>query len=205
MAKLFNGNFNNMEKTDLYKSERCSVVIFRLAPQDYHRFHSPVTGTIGPIQHIEGEYYTVNPMTIRSGLDVYGENVRVVVPMETTEFGTVVLVAVGAMMVGLTVLTVREGQHMRRGQEIGYFKFGGSMVLVLFRKDRFVFDLDLVNNSKQCVDTSVRVGQSIGHTPEIAELKRTKLNFEEQPKDFCLKLIRVLMGEDIHGLVKLRS
>jgi phosphatidylserine decarboxylase len=37
-----------------------SLVIFRLAPQDYHRFHSPVDGTIGPMTYISGEYYTVN-------------------------------------------------------------------------------------------------------------------------------------------------
>lgn len=37
-----------------------ALVIFRLAPQDYHRFHSPVDGTIGPMTYITGEYYTVN-------------------------------------------------------------------------------------------------------------------------------------------------
>jgi phosphatidylserine decarboxylase len=37
-----------------------ALVIFRLAPQDYHRFHSPVDGTIGPMTYISGEYYTVN-------------------------------------------------------------------------------------------------------------------------------------------------
>ena len=47
--------------------------IFRLAPQDYHRFHSPVDGVIESIKHIDGEYYTVNPMAIRSELDVFGK------------------------------------------------------------------------------------------------------------------------------------
>jgi phosphatidylserine decarboxylase precursor len=37
-----------------------AVAIFRLAPQDYHRFHSPVDGTIGSMTYISGEYYTVN-------------------------------------------------------------------------------------------------------------------------------------------------
>lgn len=205
VAKLFNGNFNNMEKTDIYKPEKCSVGIFRLAPQDYHRFHSPVTGKIGPIKHIEGEYYTVNPMAIRSDLDVYGENVRVIVPIETAEFGTVIFVGIGAMMVGSTVLTVEEGQSVKRGDEVGFFKFGGSTVLLLFQKEKFVFDSDLIDNSNQCIETLVRVGQSIGHSPEVKELKRTKLVFDEQPKNFQISLIRQITGGDIDGKAKLSS
>ena len=68
-----------------------------LAPQDYHRFHSPVKGTIGKMTLIDGEYYTVNPQAIRTGLDVYGENIRKIVPVESEEFGTVMTVWVGAM------------------------------------------------------------------------------------------------------------
>lgn len=74
-----------------------SLCIFRLAPQDYHRFHSPVDGTIGKITKIDGEYYTVNPQAIRTQLDVYGDNVRQVVPIESPQFGTVMTVWVGAM------------------------------------------------------------------------------------------------------------
>jgi len=46
---------------------------------------------------IDGEYYTVNPQAIRTGLDVYGENIRKIVPIESEEFGTVMTVWVGAM------------------------------------------------------------------------------------------------------------
>lgn len=205
LAKLFNGNFANLEKSDLYKSDKCCVGIFRLAPQDYHRFHSPVSGVVGPMKYIEGEYYTVNPMAIRSDLDVYGENVRVVVPIYTPNFGTVVLVAVGAMMVGSTVITVKEGQEVKRGDEIGYFKFGGSTVLLLFQKDKFQFDSDLVNNSKQCVETLVRVGQSIGHEPNDTEFKREHVEFSKQPKDFKVNLIRAITGGDVDNKVKLET
>ena len=90
-----------------------SLVIFRLAPQDYHRFHSPVDGVVGNLERIEGEYYTVNPMAIRSTIDVYGENVRAVVPIYTKEFGTVILTAIGAMMVGSIILTVEAGQSIK--------------------------------------------------------------------------------------------
>ena len=98
--------------------------IFRLAPQDYHRFHIPVDGTIGEPKTIEGEYYTVNPMAIRSTLDVYGENVRVLVPIDSVAHGRVMVVCVGAMMVGSTVITRKTGDEVKRAEELGYFKFG---------------------------------------------------------------------------------
>jgi len=57
-------------------------------------------------------------------LDVYGENVRVVVPIDTEQFGRVMVVCVGAMMVGSIVITAKQGQKVRRTDELGYFKFG---------------------------------------------------------------------------------
>ncbi|KAL2166599.1 hypothetical protein VTG60DRAFT_2468 [Thermothelomyces hinnuleus] len=139
--------------------------IFRLAPQDYHRFHIPVDGVLGRPKTIAGEYYTVNPMAIRSALDVYGENVRVLVPIDSPEFGRVMVICVGAMMVGSTVITRREGEQVRRAEELGYFKFGGSTIVLLFESGRMVFDDDLVDNSNTALETLIRVGMSVGHAP----------------------------------------
>lgn len=148
------------------------LAIFRLAPQDYHRFHIPVDGVLGEPRTIEGEYYTVNPMAIRSALDVYGENVRVLVPIESEEFGTVMVVCVGAMMVGSTVITAKAGSRVSRTDELGYFQFGGSTLVVLFQKGKVKFDEDLLENSKGAVETLVRVGMSIGHSPDVPEWDR---------------------------------
>ncbi len=98
--------------------------VFRLAPQDYHRFHIPVDGVLDQPKLIAGEYYTVNPMAIRSALDVYGENVRIIVPIDSVAHGRVMVVCIGAMMVGSTVITAKAGQKVRRADELGYFKFG---------------------------------------------------------------------------------
>ncbi|KAK9455449.1 phosphatidylserine decarboxylase-domain-containing protein [Dipodascopsis uninucleata] len=146
-----------------------AMAIFRLAPQDYHRFHIPVDGILGSYRTIEGAYYTVNPMAIRSALDVYGENVRVLVPIYSKYFGTVMIVCVGAMMVGSTIITAKEGTPVSRTEELGYFKFGGSTLLMFFEQGRAVFDSDLIANSKQSLETLIRVGMSIGHTPDIPE------------------------------------
>ena len=197
LAKLFNGNFQNLNKTNLYQADQCSLGIFRLAPQDYHRFHSPVAGTIGPIKYIDGEYYTVNPMAIRSELDVFGENVRSIIPIQTENYGTVIMIAVGAMMVGSICLTKQEGDSVERGEEVGYFKFGGSTIILLFDRTKFFFDGDLLSNSKSCIETLVRVGQSIGHSPDVNEFKRDYVAFDQLPQTTKLKLIRVLTGGDL--------
>ncbi|KAF2858396.1 hypothetical protein K470DRAFT_272440 [Piedraia hortae CBS 480.64] len=142
--------------------------IFRLAPQDYHRFHIPVDGVLGEPRTIEGEYYTVNPMAIRSALDVYGENVRVIVPIDSQCHGRVMVICVGAMLVGSTVITRQPGERVQRAEELGYFKFGGSTVLTLFEPGVMKFDSDLVSNSNTPLETLVRVGMSVGHSPNHA-------------------------------------
>ncbi|KAF1814885.1 hypothetical protein P152DRAFT_236963 [Eremomyces bilateralis CBS 781.70] len=139
--------------------------IFRLAPQDYHRFHIPVDGILDEPKLIAGEYYTVNPMAIRSALDVYGENVRVIVPIDSEKHGRVMVICVGAMMVGSTVITRTAGEKVRRADELGYFKFGGSTLLVLFEPGMMQWDEDLADNSAGALETLIRVGMSMGHSP----------------------------------------
>ncbi|KAJ6784741.1 hypothetical protein PWT90_08791 [Aphanocladium album] len=151
---------------DVARFENGGLGIFRLAPQDYHRFHIPVDGIMGEPKTIAGEYYTVNPMAIRSALDVYGENVRVVVPIDSEVHGRVMVICVGAMMVGSTVITRKAGEKVQRAEELGYFKFGGSTILLLFEPGKMRFDSDLTENSSGALETLIRVGMSVGHSPD---------------------------------------
>jgi len=139
-----------------------ALVIFRLAPQDYHRFHSPVDGIVGPMTYIAGEYYTVNPQAIRTTLDVYSENARKIVPIDSPQFGRVMAVCIGAMMVGSIRTTVSEGDFVKRGQEFGYFAFGGSTIVCVFEKNVVEWDEDLLINGRASLETLVRVGMGIG-------------------------------------------
>ncbi|KAF9180287.1 hypothetical protein BGZ51_006311 [Haplosporangium sp. Z 767] len=139
-----------------------SLAIFRLAPQDYHRYHIPVKGVLSEPRPIEGEYYTVNPMAIRSKLDVYGENKRIISTIKSKEFGTVAYVAIGAMMVGSIVLTSQGGQMVERMDEHGYFAFGGSTIVLLFEPNSIAFDGDLLQSSKDQIEMLVKVGMQIG-------------------------------------------
>ncbi|KAF2076289.1 hypothetical protein CYY_002404 [Polysphondylium violaceum] len=141
-----------------------SLVIARLAPQDYHRFHVPVTGIIGPSKPIDGTYFTVNPIAIREDIDVYCENKRCVTQIDSEYFGKVLFISVGATLVGSINLTTTEGQHVTKGDEQGYFAFGGSTILLLFKKNTIQFDTDLIVNSTKPIETLVKVGTSLGNS-----------------------------------------
>jgi hypothetical protein len=82
---------------------------------------------------VNGALFTVNPIAIRQDINVYTENKRVVSEIHTPSFGTVVLVAVGATIVGSIHHLVEPGSNVTKGDQHGYFAFGGSTILVLFQ------------------------------------------------------------------------
>lgn len=141
----------------------CALGVFRLAPQDYHRFHCPVECTVGAVTDIPGEYYTVNPLAINEDLNVFTSNRRAVIELFVDDSPQPVLfVAVGAMLVGSIVWTVKKGDKLKRGDELGYFQYGGSTCIVIFPTTFPVrFDQDLILHSQQSVETLVRVGSRI--------------------------------------------
>ena len=163
-----------------------SMAIFRLAPQDYHRWHWPVSGKVQARTPIDGEYNTVNPLAVRKDVDVFTENKRSICPLDSPQFGLVVLIAVGASMVGsINFVSCRcagvdhnppEGENrrncqdgkcvagdtVRRFDEHGYFAFGGSTCIVLFRPGVIAFDADIRRNSEKSMETLVKVGRRIG-------------------------------------------
>ncbi|XP_012436009.1 phosphatidylserine decarboxylase proenzyme 2 isoform X1 [Gossypium raimondii] len=140
-----------------------SLVIFRLAPQDYHRFHLPVSGTIGKFVNIPGCLYTVNPIAVNSKYcNVFTENKRVVTIISTAEFGKVAFVAIGATMVGSITFVKKEGDFVKKGEELGYFSFGGSTVICVFEKGAIDIDDDLLANSGRSLETLVSVGMTLG-------------------------------------------
>ncbi|XP_007043036.2 PREDICTED: phosphatidylserine decarboxylase proenzyme 2 [Theobroma cacao] len=140
-----------------------TLVIFRLAPQDYHRFHFPVSGTVEQFVNIPGSLYTVNPIAVNSKYcNVFTENKRVVSIISTAEFGKVAFVAIGATMVGSITFVKKEGDVVKKGDEFGYFSFGGSTVICVFEKDAIKVDDDLLANSGRSLETLVSVGMTLG-------------------------------------------
>jgi len=144
----------------------CSLALFRLAPQDYHRFHFPCgPGRVVHQRILTGSYYTVNPVAINHPrVDVLTENARVVNILETSSFGRIALVAVGATLVG-SVEMLKDDQKdsvFEKGDCFGYFQYGGSTCVVLAEAGRLDFDKDILETSLQGIETYVRVGERIG-------------------------------------------
>jgi phosphatidylserine decarboxylase len=144
-----------------------SIGIFRLAPQDYHRFHAHQAGKFVVFKKITGKYYTVNPLAVKERIDVFTENVRTVHVLETPLADRVVrsvFVAIGALLVGSIVHTgIKEaGSTVKKGQELGWFAYGGSTCICVWPSGTIEFDKDLVDASLKGMETHVYVGESIG-------------------------------------------
>jgi phosphatidylserine decarboxylase len=148
-----------------------SLCIARLAPQDYHRWHAPVSGTVRGIKDIPGAYYTVNPQAINQPgvVDVFCENKRSIMTLQRSTGAPIVLVAVGAMLVGSIKYVGgvdQIGAEVRRGQCLGAFYYGGSTVIVLYPPGEVKFDDDVVKNSCEMnCETLVKVGWRVGIKP----------------------------------------
>jgi phosphatidylserine decarboxylase precursor len=142
-----------------------AVASFRLSPQDYHRYHSPVSGTVTEFRTIHGDYYQVDPVALQSNVDILTRNARCWISIETEEFGVVAFVAIGATDVGSVQFHEKfqkKGSTIRKGEEIGLFQFGGSSIVVCFQRDRIRFDQDLLEMSMKQIQTDVEVGMSLG-------------------------------------------
>ncbi|KAL4890305.1 phosphatidylserine decarboxylase [Aspergillus ambiguus] len=142
-----------------------AVASFRLSPQDYHRYHSPVSGKIKHFRSMPGDYYEVDPFALRSKLDILTRNARDYVVIESQEFGDVLFVAIGASQVGSVRIHEQwqqPGNRVCKGDELGIFQFGGSSIIVAFEKNRIQFDEDLLKFSAQSIAVDVDVGMSLG-------------------------------------------
>lgn len=145
-------------------SGRYDICVVRLAPVDYHRYHFPCACTTpDPVKVIPGKYHSVNPIALLRYPDVYANNERQIVRCDT-DFGPLWLVDVGAFGVGTIVQTYGEGLHAK-GDEKGYFKFGGSTVILIVPHGSLRFDDDLVANSAAGLETRVLCGERIATIP----------------------------------------
>lgn len=137
------------------------IAVIRLAPVDYHRFHFPCDTVIeGEVKVIEGKYHSVNPIALLKYPDVYADNERQIAKCRGP-FGEYYLVDVGAFGVGTIVQTFSGSEH-KKGEEKGYFKFGGSTVILIAKAGAIEFDEDIVKNSAAGLETLVKCGEKIG-------------------------------------------
>ena len=145
-----------------YRGGACCVL--RLAPADYHRFVHIDDGVQGPVRRIDGFLHSVSPLALRTMLAVFTGNVRELCHIESERFGELIQVDVGALVVGRIVQHQRLGGPVSRGQEKGYFEFGGSTIILLFKAGAVEFDPDIRHYSMQAIETLVLQGERIGRS-----------------------------------------
>lgn len=141
--------------------EKGSMLLARLCPVDYHRFHFPAEGEASPARLINGWLYSVNPVALKSNARLLAENKRVLVTLDTPKLGKIAYLAVGATMVGSITETYSPG-FVEKGEERGYFAFGASALVVLFEPGRLVFDADLLAATAAGHELLALMGQSLG-------------------------------------------
>lgn len=142
-----------------------AMLISRLCPVDYHRFHFPVSGTPRDSKLIDGWLYSVSPIALRRNLRYLVENKREVTTIESPVFGTVAMVEVGATNVGSIRQAFVPDRPVAKGDEKGFFAFGGSCVITLFERGRIRFDADVVASSADFVECYARMGDRLGEAP----------------------------------------
>lgn len=142
--------------------EKGAMLISRLCPTDYHRFHFPCDGLSGTARLINGPLYSVSPIALLRRPSILWENKRYITRIRTDRLGEVAFLEVGATCVGSVVHTSRPGQVVRKGDEKGYFRFGGSCVITLFEAGRIQFDADLLEHSAEGREVYARMGDRAG-------------------------------------------
>lgn len=135
-----------------------TLVLSRLCPVDYHRFHFPGAGTPGDTRLIEGPLFSVSPIALRKRLSYLWTNKRTITPLQTEHFGTVLLLEIGATCVGTIRQTYSPGSPVEKGDEKGYFAFGGSSTITIFEPGTVTLEQDLAGHSSRQTELYAKVG-----------------------------------------------
>ncbi len=140
-----------------------ALLLIRLAPDDYHRYHFPYAGLAKAPQAIGGNYFSVSPYALRPNFGrVFLENKRSYTLLETPDRGQMILAPVGATMVGSIIHTYLAEQEVEKGQEMGYFAFGGSSILMLVEKAHARIHSDILANTTLGFETTIKMGEQLG-------------------------------------------
>lgn len=142
--------------------QRGSMVLSRLCPVDYHRYHFPVGGLATEPRLLNGWLYSVSPIALRRNIRIFTENKRAITRIESPEFGTVLMLEVGATNVGSFEYTFTPNTRVAKGAEKGYFKFGGSSTITLFEPGRVKLDADLLVHTAERRELYARMGDRLG-------------------------------------------
>lgn len=149
----------NKNLAEEYKGGIC--LLFRLTVDDYHRYSYPCDGQKDKDVEIRGVLHTVNPVAAENIL-IYKENSRKYSTLHTKKFGKIIQMEVGALVVG-KITNHHNGEYkFKKGEEKGYFEFGGSTVILLLQKNAIKLSPDIINNTGDDCELLVKMGEVIG-------------------------------------------
>jgi phosphatidylserine decarboxylase len=156
--------FQNKALADQYRGG--SLIMARLCPSDYHRFHFPADCTPGEAKLINGFLYSVNPLAIGQKLSIFWENKRKLTLLDTKDLGQIAYFEVGATNVGSIHETYTPYIPAAKGDEKGYFSFGGSSLLIFLEPGALRLSQDLLDATKEGLELKCLMGQSFGELPK---------------------------------------
>lgn len=137
------------------------LMVARLCPVDYHRYHYPDNGKVIDHFPVHGRYDSVNPLALQLKGDIFIANERYVTLLQTENFGKLAYIEVGAICVGKIVQSHRWNKPFLRGEEKGYFLFGGSTVVVVGEKGAWKPSQDMLDNTAAGRETYVQLGDEV--------------------------------------------
>lgn len=137
-----------------------TLLVFRLSVDDYHRYCYIDSGMKSKNFRIKGVFHTVNPIAHET-VSVFKENTREYTILSSRNFGRLLVMEVGALLVG-KIVNYHEKAYVMRGEEKGRFEFGGSTIIVCIEKGRVIIDNDIMENSMKGIETKVKMGEKIG-------------------------------------------
>lgn len=143
-----------------YEGGTCLVL--RLCPVDYHRLHFIDNGIAEKSNLVDGNYYSVNPTALERIPKLYCQNKREWSVFHSENFGDIIHVEVGATCVGSIVQSYKPNAKVKKGDEKGYFKFGGSTTILFFKSNTVLIDDDILLQSSFGFETKVNMGEKIG-------------------------------------------
>lgn len=134
-------------------------LVFRLCVDNYHRYAYADGGKKSANFFIPGRLHTVRPIALES-LPVFVENAREYTTIESPVFGSLLQMEVGAMLVG-RIVNFKQEANVARGEEKGFFEYGGSTIILLVQKGTASVRGDISKNSAAGIETPVKMGERI--------------------------------------------
>lgn len=147
------------------------ALVFRLSTDNYHRYCYIDSGSKGVNHHINGVLHTVQPISLNH-YNFFTMNDREYTILNTNNFGKIIQVEIGALAIG-KIRNNHETYIYKKGEEKGYFEFGGSTIVVLVKKNTINLDKDILENSIDNIETIVKYGEKIGTNTFVTKIKST--------------------------------